>query len=131
MKDNPKSDEHFMSIERVKEGYFYRSNHKTWQKKIYGFLARGLGDLWYNLFRMIILTDDKSEWAQHAVLYAIVWMNSGLRWPNKFNNKHIAKNRIDWMWSKLLWKLKLRPTKKFRCSEKSQYHIIRFIDVEI
>jgi hypothetical protein len=109
-----KSDEHFMSIERVKEGFVYRSNHKTWQKQVYGFEARGMGDLWYNLFRMIILTDDKSEWAVLAFYHAAQWMKLGKRWPDWFNNEHIAKNRLDWTWCNILWKLGLRPTKKHR-----------------
>ena len=114
-KDNPFRDENW-SKNKVKDeaNYVWRGEYKQWQIDKWGFAPRGLGDMWTITCRMIIITDDKTMWAQVA-LYNI-WMHLffNIRWPDEYNNEHIAKNRIQFYWSKFLYWLKLRPTRLYR-----------------
>lgn len=114
---NRHSDEEWLKQPREKVGLVYLAPYKEWEVDIWGFSDRGIGDVWYNTLRMIILTDDKSDWAERALFNALSYMKEGKRWGDEFqadHKDHIAKNRIDWEFSKLLYKLKLRSTKKYR-----------------
>lgn len=116
---NPKAD-HIWQQSKVKdeENYCWRGKPQSWKKEIWGFDPRGLGDVWYITLRMIILTNDKSIWAERALLNMLSHMMGGKRWPDEYNNEHMARNWFEFKWTGWLYKLGLRNTRKYR-SQKS------------
>jgi hypothetical protein len=120
MNNNPHSDKNFLARPYEKVDYVYLGAPQPWKKEVWGFDPRGIGDLWYRLFRMIILTNDKSDWAYTAFMFALTEMVDGNRWPDEYNynNEHISRNWLEFKWTSLLYKLGLRKTRKYR-SQKS------------
>lgn len=100
-----------------KEGAFYRGIPKEWEMELYGFYPRGLGDLIYNTLRKILEDNDLSAWALDSYEVCEKLLEHGLRWPTNLTyelSDRIARNRIDWEWSKLLYKLGVQKTVKYR-----------------
>jgi len=119
---NPFRDSNW-SKNKVKDepNYVWRGEYKEWQRDKWGFVVRGLGDLWTITCRMLIITDDKSDWAKTSLWKVFYHLIQNKRWPDEYNNEYIAKNTIQFYWSKLLYDLKLRPTRLYR----SQHGITR------
>ena len=68
-----------------KEGNYYRGPEEKWEHALYGFYPRGLGDLIYNTLRVILETNDMSEWAQDSLLKCVLLLHSRKRWPDRMN----------------------------------------------
>ena len=69
--------------ELVKEGNWYRGPERDWEKNLYGFYPKGIGDLIYNNLRKIIETEDKSNWAYKVFDQCTVLLINGKRWPDE------------------------------------------------
>ncbi len=103
--------------DKHKEHLYYRDEIKPWQRDVWGFHVRGLGDLWYNTLRIIIEKIDKSDWAYRAFDHTLEHMIQGKRWPDKLQEgktDHIANNRLQRIWTRLLYNMNLRATKMYR-----------------
>ena len=81
---------------KVKEGYFYRGPERGWELEKYGFYPRGLGDLLYNTYRMIVETNDKSDWAVKAFLKCTDLLREGKRWPDYMQDENALFIADDW-----------------------------------
>lgn len=82
------SDEHEWKIEEYfREGYFYRRKSEQWEYDLWGFYPNGIGDLIYNTLRVIIETEDKSEWAHESFRFCLWLLKNGRRWPDYMNNE--------------------------------------------
>lgn len=68
-----------------KDGLFYRSKSPQWEIDLYGFAPNGLGDLIYNTLRMIIETNDKSQFALDSFILCYDILDMGKRWPDYLN----------------------------------------------
>jgi len=116
---NPKSDE-IWKLDKVqyKDEYCYLAEDKPWKTDIWGFDPKGMGDLQTINFRMIILSGKRGFWEKSVFLRMMRLLEKGLRWPNEMNNEHIAKNKIQFWWSKIMYKLGYHKTRLYR-SQKS------------
>ena len=75
---------------------FYDS--EPWEKKIYLFHPNGMGDVLKNTMWYSIQTGEMIHLKTCSRL-----LNLGKRWPDEIQRRYsefIAKNRIDWEWSK-------------------------------
>ena len=70
---------HWSKDDYIKHGYFYIAP------------GHGNGDLLYNTLRMIIETNDKSDWARTAFLEVFMCLLEGLRWPDSM--EHIINTK--------------------------------------
>ena len=91
--------------EWYKDGYFWRSKSYQWEIDQYQFANDGMGDLTINTCNLIIKQNDKSEWAFKSFVACADLIVVHKRWPDYMNNNYIAKNRLQHIWSKFMFKL--------------------------
>lgn len=83
---------------KTKENYFWIGPERPWEEEKYGFYPRGMGDILYNTYRMIVETNDKSWWARQSFEICTNLLKKGLRWPiykQELNEQYIAKNWFE------------------------------------
>jgi len=71
--------------EFYKEGNYYRGPKKQWEYDLYGFYPSGLSDLIYNTLRVILETNDTSEWADNSFIECFKLLSQNKRWPDRMN----------------------------------------------
>ena len=89
--------------EFYKEGNFYRGPEKQWELEKYGFYPRGLGDLIYNTLRVIIETDDKSEWVNDSFTQCVQLLRARKRWPDYMNKEWRSTYRSQFSMTRDPW----------------------------
>jgi len=97
-----------------KEGLFYRGEERQWEEDLYGFFPRGMGDLQSNTLNKIWETRDRSKWAYQSLEACINLLLENKRWPDEWNDEHIAKNWFHQKWSELLKKVFPKRIEKYR-----------------
>lgn len=97
-----------------KDGNFWMDRSPGWAVREYGGHPDGKGDLIFNTCYKIIQDVDVSPWALTALTSCMMLLKARKRWPDRMNQDIDAKNRIDCMVSKWLWRLKIRLTHKYR-----------------
>jgi hypothetical protein len=100
--------------EPYKVGFFWADKSPGWEIRDYGLAVEGKGDLIFNTCDKIIRDADNSDWAYAALDNCAYLLNTRKRWPERMNQSIDAKNRIDCIWSKLMRKLGVNPTHKYR-----------------
>ena len=97
-----------------KDDFLWMHKSQDWEFVEYGFYPNGIGDCVFNTMLRVFEQKDISDWAHHALIECACLLWEGKRWPDKYNNEFMAKNRIDEYWSKLLHKLNIRKFHKYR-----------------
>ncbi len=92
---------------------WYRDIVKQWQVKKYGFPPRGLFDLIYLNCRKIIDDKDTSEWAYDMIEICGSLLIQKIRYPWDYVPDNMAKNRLDELWSKIMYRLKITQHQKY------------------
>lgn len=88
-----------------KEGLFWRSIYKHWEYDKYGFSPCGMGDLIFNTMTKIISYNDKSDWAYCSLDACASLLLFGKRWPDDMNNDRISKNGLQYLFSKIRYRI--------------------------
>jgi len=87
----------------------------SWQYERYQQYPEGKGDCISNTMGKIIWDEDgESTWAYIAMRTSLRLLRDGKRWPDEMNDIYDAKNRIEWWWSKLIYKLNITEFEKYR-----------------
>lgn len=82
---------------------------KSWERLVYLFSPKGIGDC---MFRTGIWAAVNKSYKQ---FYTVTqWLLERKRWPDEFNNNHMARNRVQWRWSQLLFMIEIQKTVLYR-----------------
>ena len=91
-----------------KDGCFWRKPGPEWEKDLYGEAVNGKGDLIFNTCAKIIDDGNRSEWADDAIIECGCLLEEGKRWPTRMNGMNDSENRMQWILSKIKYKLKIK-----------------------
>lgn len=112
---NPKSDD-IWKLDKVwcPAELCYRTKNKPWKVNVWGFDPQGIGDLQTITFRMIIISKRQSLRDMLSFFFMKELLVQGLRWPNVYNNQYIAKNKLQFWYSKIMYNWGYRKTRLYR-----------------
>ena len=88
-----------------KDGYYWRKQSPGWELDNYGDVPNGKGDLISRTMSRIIEQDDKSHWADSALIACKYLLINRKRWPNTMYQEMDAKNYWEWKWSRYRFRL--------------------------